>query len=208
MDVISLIIGIAAIVFGLIFLVLMFLISGKPGPKGPVGQQGYQGTNYTGEGTGNVGTQGAQGVQGLSGNQGAQGLTGVNDSTQTFKQEIVDYGGGNEKTISPSMSTVYTLTNLSNTETTTLNLTFNSTLKKGAVLVFNLNGNVGDNGKRKVVVKSNGFFQFKKGSVSGTTVPLNYYRDSETIPNASYTFVLGANNTFLITTSEPYNSST
>lgn len=207
MDVISLIVGIAAIVLGVIFLVLMFLISGPQGEKGPVGYQGAQGANYSGDGTGSLGAQGAQGTQGSIGNQGLQGMTGINNSLQTFKQEIVDYKAGNVATISPTQSTVYTLTNLSNTATTDLNLAFNSSLKQGTVLVFNLNGNVGDKGKRKVVVKSNGFFQFKKGSENGSTVPLNYFRDSETAPNASYTFVLGKDNTFLITSSEPYNSS-
>jgi len=205
MDVVSLLIGIAAIIFGAIFLVLMFIISGKPGPVGPQGFQGAQGSNYTGDGTGNVGLQGFQGTQGPVGNQGFQGLPGLNNSTQTFKQEVLDYGGGNDKTITPTASTVYTLTNLSRTTETVLNLTFNPSLKQGAVLIFNLNGNVGDSGKRKVVVKSQGFLQFKKGSQSGTTVQLNYFRDSKFVTNSSYTFTLDSGNTFLVTTSEPYN---
>lgn len=204
MDVISLIVAIAAIILGVIFLFLMFFISGDPGPKGAVGAQGFQGNAYTGTGDGTVGFQGAQGVQGLIGDQGAQGFTGKNDSTQTFRQEIVDYGGGTEKTVAPTMSTVYTLTNLSNTATTILNLSFNSTMKQGAILVINLNGNIGDEGKRKVEIRSSGFFRFKKGSENGTVVPLDYFRDTNAVPNSSYMLTLGPNNTFLITSSEPY----
>jgi len=138
LDIGSLIVGIAALLFAVVIGIVYFFIGGKSGPTGNQGPQGNQGRS--GQSRGVQGPQGLDGVQGNQGNQGAQGVP-ANAEIGNFAFNSI-----NSPQIFDSLelqpNTVYNFesTNFVGFSSKTLNVTFDPTVfTVGAMAVININ---------------------------------------------------------------------